>query len=133
MDFGAPDSFCRTGAPQLPGTKYFGDRYVRSPDDEVPVSFFPKSDLTTIELPEDDPIYLSTYSRETRSVREQIEKRMHANLAQTQAMQLRVNSFFLPAQCKKKLTWSGLTADTCILRLRGMPAMRSIYARMEGC
>ena len=23
--------------------------------------FFPKSDITTIELPEDDPIYLSTY------------------------------------------------------------------------
>ena len=69
--------------------------------------FFPKSDITTIELPEDDPIYLSTYSRETSGGRGQVEERMHANLAQTQAMQLRVNSFFLPAQCNKKfdLAW----------------------------
>jgi len=68
---------------------------------------FPNSNVTTIDLPDDDPIFSRTYQREDAKSREEFRERQKKHLSDTRITFLSKNSFFLPDLVRKKfdLIW----------------------------
>lgn len=68
---------------------------------------FPESRITTVDLPDDDPILISTYKREDPKMLRAYKEQQKKNLASTQITFLQTNSFFIPGIIKEKfdLIW----------------------------
>ncbi len=58
---------------------------------------FPSADITTVELPDDDPLFRTFYRRSTEAEREAFRIKQSRNLDFPNIRLLKANSFFLPA------------------------------------
>jgi predicted O-methyltransferase YrrM len=61
---------------------------------------FPNAAITTVDVPDDDPIFTSTYRRENSKVLRQFCEKRKENLANTRIRFIQKNSFFLPETVK---------------------------------
>lgn len=61
---------------------------------------FPASEIVTVELPEDDPIFRSSYARDDVQTLNDFKTRQSANLKADNIIHKGINSFFLPGQIK---------------------------------
>ncbi|MFC2156814.1 class I SAM-dependent methyltransferase [Acidobacteriota bacterium] len=68
---------------------------------------FPDSKITTVDLPDDDPIYKKTYHRADSDIRKNLKNTRDTNLNNPNISLLLKNSFFLPefTQEKYDLIW----------------------------
>ena len=67
---------------------------------------FPRSKITTIDLPEEDPILNTTYGRENEEKKRKIEEERKQNLSNPNITFLQKNSFFLLDLVEKKFDLS---------------------------
>lgn len=56
---------------------------------------FPNANITTIDLPEDDPIFINTYKRDDEKYREEFIRRQKENTSADNITFIKKNSFFL--------------------------------------
>jgi predicted O-methyltransferase YrrM len=61
---------------------------------------FPNSEIVTMELPEDDPIFRSSYARDDVQTLNDFKARQDINLKADNIIHKGINSFFLPGQIK---------------------------------
>ena len=68
---------------------------------------FPTSRITTIDLPDDDPVLVSTYKRGDPDKLKIYKEQQKKNLVSPQITFLQINSFFIPSVIKEKfdLVW----------------------------
>ena len=68
---------------------------------------FPDSQITTIDLPESDPIFKQTYRREDKTKLVEYKKKQQYNLKRKNITYLELNSFFIPEKIQDKfdLIW----------------------------
>ena len=68
---------------------------------------FPESQIVTVELPDEDPIFHSSYGRDDTQTLNEFKARLKANLRADNITPLRMNSFFLPGKIEGKfdLIW----------------------------
>lgn len=68
---------------------------------------FPNSNITTIDLPDNDPIFLKTYGRWNPEKREKVKVKQKQNIANPRIRFIPKNSFFLPNSVDNKfdLIW----------------------------
>lgn len=68
---------------------------------------FPESRITTFDLPENDPIFTSSYHRESDEVRDRFKAEQAKNTSDPRITLVQRNSFFLPDAVKEKfdLIW----------------------------
>lgn len=59
---------------------------------------FPAAQITTVELPDDDPIFQASYLRDQAQFLEEFKERQSANLKSDNIVLKKINSFFLPGQ-----------------------------------
>jgi predicted O-methyltransferase YrrM len=68
---------------------------------------FPNSSITTVDLPDDDPILAATYGRNNAAAMREYREQQHRNVSRPGVNFLQKNSFFVPAALEKKfdLIW----------------------------
>ncbi len=68
---------------------------------------FPNSTITTVDLPDSDPIFSKSYQRDDPDIRKSFKDRQKQNLLHPRITFLQVNSFFIPGILNQKfdLIW----------------------------
>ena len=68
---------------------------------------FPNSSITTVDLPDDDPILAATYGRNNAAAMKEYREKQRRNVSRAGVNFLQTNSFFVPAVLEKKfdLIW----------------------------
>lgn len=69
---------------------------------KVLAELFPQAEITTIDLPEDDPILRSSYRREEKNSYQDFLTEQNKNLSTGNIVRLKTNSLFLPQYISKK-------------------------------
>lgn len=65
-------------------------------------NIFPGSNITTVDLPDDDPILKNSYSRDSPEILEEYRKKQVNNTSASNISYHGLNSFFLPGLLKEK-------------------------------
>ncbi len=70
-------------------------------------NIFPNADIVTVDLPDDDPIFLKSYQREDPEYLKEFKANQQDNLKDTRIEFIKKNSFFLPGMVHRKfdLIW----------------------------